>query len=1019
MGLYAGPAPTDFKLMALDNSAGVTLGASSLNTNDGTVYGHAAASGTIAVGAAYYARTPAYGVSPPVVESYSSGGPTTILFDTAGNALATPDVRPTPWVVAPDGGATTFFGNFFGTSAAAPDAAAVAALMLQADGALNADDIRNLMADSAIDMNDPCDRRVRHGLRLRHRIRPASGEPGGSICGDRDDCAGCQPWHEPGHPPGRCFHRRRGQSQHLRRHRHRHPGLFSASGAVNVSLTSGTDSNGFGGTDTFSSIETVLGSANGDVLNGGPGDDLLSGSGGNDMLNGGDGADTLEGGGGNDSIDGSTGFDAAVYSGDWSDYAVIQTGANSFSVTDNRAGSPDGANTIAGVESFAFVDVLAISPASAVTPAIVSFANDSGIAGDHITNEFGPPVSGTAGPEASIAIFDGASLLGTAVADIAGAWNYQTGTLATGAHDFAAAATDGAGDFGLLSPVFAVTLDTTADASPAASLTIDDTADHIIDRTEAASVSFVVAGLDADATAIAIFTDGTHSVQVTGIAADGPYTVDLTSLDNGTVYASLSISDAAGNQASVDGNDPFLSAGATIAGTAADDLIDGTHTPAGQPFPTTGNDTIDGQSGNDTLLGLSGDDSIQGGQGNDVLDGGAGDDTLVGGPGNDIFIVDSAADQVVEGAGGGTDTIQTTLASFSIASLANIENLSFIGAGNFTGIGNNAANQLAGSDGNDSLSGGSGNDTLSGANGSDTLNGGTGADFMAGGDGNDSYIVDNVGDTIAEAADAGVDKVTSSIAYTLPANVENLILSGSAGLSGAGNSLDNSITGNSGANSLLGMDGNDTISGGKGADTMAGGLGDDNYVVDNAGDVVIENADEGTDKVTSSVAYTLPGNVENLTLSGSAGLRGAGNSLDNSITGNSGANSLVGMDGNDTISGGKGADTMAGGLGDDLYIVDNTNGVTTENANEGTDTVQASVTYTIGANIENLTLTGSGAIGGTGNSLDNAITGNSGANSLAGLGGNDTISGGKGADTMAGGTGDDLYIVDTAGDSGH
>jgi hypothetical protein len=164
VGLYSGAAPTDFKLMALDNGAGVTLGASSRNTDSGTVYGHAAASGAIAVAAADYADTPAYGTSPPVVEPYSSEGPTRILFDIFGNALAAPDVRQTPQITAPDGGDTTFFGfdsdgngwpNFFGTSAAAPAAAAVAALMLQANGALTAGDILNLLKDSAVDMDNP------------------------------------------------------------------------------------------------------------------------------------------------------------------------------------------------------------------------------------------------------------------------------------------------------------------------------------------------------------------------------------------------------------------------------------------------------------------------------------------------------------------------------------------------------------------------------------------------------------------------------------------------------------------------------------------------------------------------------------------------------------------------------------------------------------------------------------------------------------------------------------------------
>jgi hypothetical protein len=158
--------PTDFKLIAMDNGAGAAFGASSLNINDGTIFGHAAAAGTIAVGAAYYGRTPAYGTNPATLESYSSNGSTLITYDTSGNPLAAPATRNGPAIVAPDGADTTFFvagsdpdkdgyPNFYGTSAAAPHAAAVAALMLQANSALISSDIRNLMQDSALDMDDP------------------------------------------------------------------------------------------------------------------------------------------------------------------------------------------------------------------------------------------------------------------------------------------------------------------------------------------------------------------------------------------------------------------------------------------------------------------------------------------------------------------------------------------------------------------------------------------------------------------------------------------------------------------------------------------------------------------------------------------------------------------------------------------------------------------------------------------------------------------------------------------------
>ncbi len=323
---------------------------------------------------------------------------------------------------------------------------------------------------------------------------------------------------------------------------------------------------------------------------------------------------------------------------------------------------------------------------------------------------------------------------------------------------------------------------------------------------------------------------------------------------------------------------------------------------------------------------------------------------------------------------------------------------------------------VVGTAGNDVLSGGAGRDILRGLAGNDTLDGKTGADTLVGGTGNDTYVVDNLGDVVTENPNEGTDLVLSSIAYTLSADVEDLTLSGSSAIGGTGNGLDNLLTGNSAANTLIGGAGNDTLSGGTGADTMIGGAGNDIYVVDNVTDVIAENASEGTDLVQSGVTYTLAANVENLTLTGTTAINGTGNALDNVLTGNTAVNTLTGGAGNDTLNGGTGADTMIGGTGNDTYVVDNTLDVVTEALNEGTDLVQSGVTYTLSANIENLTLTGTTAINGTGNALDNILTGNSANNKLTGGDGNDTLNGGTGNDTMIGGLGDDIYVVNVSTD---
>lgn len=263
---------------------------------------------------------------------------------------------------------------------------------------------------------------------------------------------------------------------------------------------------------------------------------------------------------------------------------------------------------------------------------------------------------------------------------------------------------------------------------------------------------------------------------------------------------------------------------------------------------TGGNDTLNGTNSSDTINGLGGDDTLFGNGGSDTLDGGTGADSMSGGTGNDTYIVDDFGDSVVENSGEGNDTVRTTLASYALT--ANVEDLRFIGAGNFTGTGNDLNNYIYGAGGDDSLSGGDGHDTLTGNGGDDslyggadhdTLIGGAGADYMEGNDGNDVYVVDNVGDSVVELGGEGIDEVYSNLStYTLGAHVENLTsnLGGGAAFHGIGNGLDNVLYGQSGDDTLEGLGGNDTIRGNVGDDTLDGGADDDLLIGGSGADVL-------------------------------------------------------------------------------------------------------------------------------------------------------------------------------------
>ncbi len=372
----------------------------------------------------------------------------------------------------------------------------------------------------------------------------------------------------------------------------------------------------------------------------------------------------------------------------------------------------------------------------------------------------------------------------------------------------------------------------------------------------------------------------------------------------------------------------------------------------------------------ENAVGGSGNDILIGNAAANVLDGRGGIDSMSGGLGNDTYVVDNLRDQIVELAGQGSDTV---ISAISLTLGVNLENLVLSGSADINASGNALANSLLGNAGNN------------------VLNGMAGADAMAGGQGNDTYIVDNLLDSVIEQADAGTDTVYSSVSYTLGANVENLSLLGGAAANINGNELDNILIGNGAGN---------IIDGGAGNDLMIGGIGNDIYRLDNAGDSVVEKVGQGVDTIVAGFSMRLGDNIENLILTGNAAINGTGNALANALTGNAADNLL---------DGGAGADTLSGGAGNDTYSIDNPYDKVVELLNQGTDSVFSSVSCTLAANVENLTLTGLAMTNGTGNGLANTLLGNAATNILNGGAGNDILIGGEGADRLTGGIGADIF----------
>ena len=468
-----------------------------------------------------------------------------------------------------------------------------------------------------------------------------------------------------------------------------------------------------------------------------------------------------------------------------------------------------------------------------------------------------------------------------------------------------------------------------------------------------------------------------------------------------------------------------------------------------------------------SITGNAGNNNLKGGAGNDTLIGGAGNDSLTGGAGIDTFTVESGTDTITDLGLGGTDvltvasgaTANAILGATWTATAASINlgtvnitnsgyavNLAAVISGNGFNVTNSGvATRLTGSSGNDSITGGVGNDSLIGGVGNDSLNGGAGNDSLTGESGTDTFTVDSGTDAITDLGLGGSDVLTVASGATANATLgaawtatsssinsgtENISTNGlavdlSAVIAGNGMRVTNSgnaatIIGSGLADTLIGGGGEDTLVGGIGTDSMTGGVGNDIYIinasiehaaaeiVDSVGTADVLRFASTTADETLTI-YAGDTGLEQVVIGTAAGVTTGTVALnvDASLAAN--ALKITGNSGNNVLTSGAWVDTLIGGLGNDTYYVNNATDVVTEATNAGTDTVFSSVNYTLGVNIENLTLTGSAATG-MGNASNNLITGTSGANTLDGGAGNDTLNGGDGNDSLIGGAGADIYV---------
>lgn len=704
--------------------------------------------------------------------------------------------------------------------------------------------------------------------------------------------------------------------------------------------------------------DQLFGGAGNDEMHGGTGNDVADGGEGIDFIDGDSGVDTLIGGAGDDVLDGGTEADTAVYTGNLGDYLIVENPDGSFTITDTRGGSPDGIDTVRNVEFFQFSD--GIIPAG-------------------VPNSLPVIASNGGGASASISIEENLAFVTTVMANDPESGSALTYSISGGA-DAALFTIDPT--TGVVSFVTAPDFENPIDAGA------DNVYDVVVRATDGNG------GFDEQALAIAV-TDVSDGSAPVIVSSGGGASANITVFENSTSVATVEAMDP-------DGTIPTY---AIIGGADAARF------------------TINSQTG--VLAFINAPDF------ENPTDAGM----------NNVF------DVIVQASDGANFAQQTIAVSVSNIN-DNSPSITSDGGGATASISmiENArtATVVVASDPDGtaltySIAGGADAALFAISPQTGTLMFITAPDFEVPGDADGN----NIYDVIVQASD-GTNVAEQNIAVTVAnANDNNPIITTNGGAAKA--SIN--VAENGAAVTVVAaadLDGTTpaySIAGGADAalftvDAQSGAL-----VFANAPDFetpldadgngiyeVIVRASDGTNFDDQALSITVT-NVDETgrTITGSSGNNVISPTATNLALQTTSLNDTIfALAGNDTIDGGLGADSMEGGVGDDVYFVDQfsddgiaaNDDLVIELASAGTDLVNSTVSYTLSANVENLTLIGSAAINGTGNDLANTITGNGANNMLFGGAGADRLDGAAGADIMTGGADNDIYFVDTYSDDG-